>query len=179
MGLVAYRKHLATRFIAGGLALMSDTRHRRLEIEHIGDVTVVNFIDEKIDEQNIQAIGEELFHLVNQLGRRKILLNLDNVEYLSSAALGKFISLHKKLNSLGGRLILCNIDPEIDEVFDITELKHTLPTGVQAAGLPADPFLAEAFRRGRAAYWASLAVAVALVLLVAVLLLDRLLRWGQ
>ena len=158
---------------------MSDTRHGRLEVEDVGDVTVVNFIDEKIDEQNIQAIGEELFHLVDELGRRKILLDLDNVEYLSSAALGKFISLDKKLNSLGGHLVLCNIDPEIDEVFDITELKHTLPMGVQAAGLPADPLLTEAFRRGRAAYWASLAVAVALVLLVAVLLLDRLLRWGQ
>ena len=158
---------------------MSDTRHRRLEVEDIGDVTVVNFIDEKIDEQNIQAIGEQLFGLVDELGRRKILLNLGNVKDLSSAALGKFLSLHKKLNSLGGRLILCNIDPQIYELFDITELKQTLPAGIQAAGLPADPFLAEAFRRGRAAYWASLAVAVALVLLVAVLLLGQLLRWGQ
>src|SRR4029453_4181762 len=105
---------------------MSDTRHRRLEVEDIGDVTVVNFIDEKIDEQNIQAIGNELFHLVAKLGRRKICLNLPNGEYLSSAALGKFISLQKKLNSLGGRLILCNIAPAINEVFDITELKHTL-----------------------------------------------------
>src|SRR6266478_3814774 len=98
-------------------------RRRRLEVEDIGDVTVVNFVDRKIlDEQNIQIIGEQLFSLVDEVGRRKLLLNFGNVEYLSSAALGKLITLNKKLQSVGGRLILCNIDPEIYEVFEITKL---------------------------------------------------------
>jgi anti-sigma B factor antagonist len=107
-----------------GVPLMSaQPRRRRLEVEDIGDVTVVNFTDKKIlDEQNIQVIGEQLFSLVDELGRRKILLNFGNVEYLSSAALGKFITLNKKVNAAGGRLILCNIDPQIYEVFEITKL---------------------------------------------------------
>ncbi|HKI35045.1 MAG TPA: STAS domain-containing protein [Gemmataceae bacterium] len=98
-------------------------RRRRLEVEDIGDVTVVNFVDRRIlDEQNIQVIGEQLFSLVDEVGRRKILLNFGNVEFLSSAALGKLIALHKKLQAVGGRLILCNIDDEIYEVFEITRL---------------------------------------------------------
>ena len=98
-------------------------RRRRLEVEDIGEVTVVNFTDKKIlDEQNIQLIGEQLFRLVDELGRRKLLLNFRNVEYLSSAALGKFITLNKKVNAAGGRLILCGIDPQIYEVFEITKL---------------------------------------------------------
>src|SRR2546430_13402041 len=98
-------------------------RRRRLEVEDIGDVTVVNVVDRRIlDEQNIQVIGEQLFSLVDEVGRRKILLNFGNVEFLSSAALGKLIALHKKLQAVGGRLILCNIDPEIYEVFEITKL---------------------------------------------------------
>jgi len=162
---------------------MSGPRRRCLEIEDIGDVTVVNFIDEKLDEQSIPAIGEQLFRLVDELGRRKILLNLANVEYLSSAALGKFLTLKNKLDSVGGRVILCNIDPQISEVFDITDLKQQLPAGVQAAGLPSEPFLAEAFRQDQAAYWASLLrvwlkwLAVPVALLVVVLLLGRLLGW--
>ena len=103
--------------------MSSQPRRRRLEVEQIGDVTVVNFIDRKIlDEQNIQIIGEQLFSIVDQEGRRKLLLNFSNVEYLSSAALGKLITLNKKLQSVGGRLILCNIDPQIYEVFEITKL---------------------------------------------------------
>jgi len=102
-------------------------RRRRLEVEDIGDVTVVNFVDKKIlDEQNIQLIGEQLFRLVDDLGRSKLLLNFSNVEYLSSAALGKLITLNKKVNSSGGKLILCNIAPNIYEVFEITRLNKIL-----------------------------------------------------
>jgi anti-sigma B factor antagonist len=104
-------------------SMSSQPRRRRLEVEHIGDVTVVNFVDRKIlDEQNIQVIGDQLFSLVEQDGLRKLLLNFGNVEYLSSAALGKLITLNKKLQAVGGRLILCNIDPQIYEVFEITKL---------------------------------------------------------
>ena len=103
--------------------MSSQPRRRRLEVEDIGDVTVINFVDRKIlDEQNIQVIGEQLFKLVDDDGRRKLLLNFGNVEYLSSAALGKLITLNKKVQTAGGRLILCNIDPQILEVFEITKL---------------------------------------------------------
>ena len=103
--------------------MSTQPRRSRLQTETIGDVLVVNFIDRKIlDEQNIQIIGEQLFSLVDEAGRRKILLNFGNVEYLSSAALGKLITLNKKLQAAGGRLILCNIDPQIYEVFEITKL---------------------------------------------------------
>lgn len=103
--------------------MSSQPRRRRLEVEQIGDVTVVNFIDRKIlDEQNIQVIGEQLFGLVDEEGCRKLLLNFGNVEFLSSTALGKLITLNKKLQAAKGRLILCNIDPQIHEVFEITKL---------------------------------------------------------
>ena len=101
--------------------MSNQPRRRRLEVEDIGDVTVVNFVDRKIlDEQNIQIIGEQLFGLVDQ--NQKILLNFSNVEYLSSAALGKLITLHKKVTQAGGRLILCSIAPQIYDVFEITKL---------------------------------------------------------
>ena len=98
-------------------------RRKRLEIEDIGDVTVVCFTDRKIlDEQNIQVIGEQLFSLVDELSRKNLLLNFSNVEYMSSAALGKLITLNKKVQASDGRLVLCNIDPQIREVFEITRL---------------------------------------------------------
>jgi anti-sigma B factor antagonist len=103
--------------------MSSQPRRRRLEAEEIGDVTVVSFMDRKIlDEPNIQIIGDQLFSLVDDSGRKKLLLNFGNVEYMSSAALGKLITLDRKLKAAGGRLVLCNIDPQIREVFEITKL---------------------------------------------------------
>ena len=103
--------------------MSAQPRRRRLEVEDIGDVTVVNFTDKKIlDEQNIQIIGEQLFNLVDELSRRKLLLNFSNVEYLSSSALGKFITLNKKVQTAAGKLVMCNINDDIFEVFEITKL---------------------------------------------------------
>jgi anti-sigma B factor antagonist len=98
-------------------------RRRRLELEEVGEVTVVSFVDKKIlDEQNIQIIGEQLFDLVDNQGKKKILLNFGNVEFLSSAALGKLITLNKKVQTSGGKLGMCKIAKEIMEVFLITKL---------------------------------------------------------
>ena len=98
-------------------------RRRRLEVEDVGDVAVVNFVDKKIlDEQNIQMIGDDLFKLVDEQGRKKILLNFSNVEFLSSAALGKLITMNRKVQAVKGRLVLCGISKEIREVFEITKL---------------------------------------------------------
>src|SRR5215213_7556097 len=106
---------------------MAQQKRRRIEVEEIGDVAVIEFIDKRIlDEQNIQLIGEQLFELVDDMGKRKLLLNFANVEYLSSAALGKLITLNKKVRSSGGQLALCNIKPEIKEVFSITKLDKVL-----------------------------------------------------
>ena len=102
---------------------MASGGHRRLDIEEVGDVTVARFIDKKIlDETNIQIIGNQLFGLIDEDGRGKIVLDFSNVEYLSSAALGKLITLDKKVKAARGKLRLCSIRPDIYEVFAITKL---------------------------------------------------------
>ena len=96
---------------------------RRLDIEEVNDVTVAKFVDKKIlDEGNIQIIGNQLFDMVDTDGRKKIVLDFSNVEYLSSAALGKLITLDKKVKAAKGKLRLCNIRADIYEVFQITRL---------------------------------------------------------
>jgi anti-sigma B factor antagonist len=97
--------------------------HRRLEVNDVGDVTVVHFRDPKIIEDlRIQELGHELFHLVETEKRKKLVLNFSSVDFLSSAALGKLITLDKKVKAHEGSLKLCCIRPEIYEVFTITKL---------------------------------------------------------
>jgi len=97
--------------------------HRRITVSKTGDVTVVTFADKKIlDEAGIQELGGELFALVEQENRKSILLNFTNVDFLSSAALGKLITLDRKVKAAKGRLKMSNIRPEILEVFQITKL---------------------------------------------------------
>lgn len=101
------------------------TEFRRLEVNQVGDVTVIHFRDQKIIEDlGIQELGQELFSLVEVDNRKKLVLNFSSVDFLSSAALGKLITLEKKLKNRGGTLKLCCIRPEIYEVFAITRLNR-------------------------------------------------------
>ena len=97
--------------------------YERLKLSEIGDVTVVRFTDRRIiDEAVIQELGAELVALVERDKRESLLLSFENVEFLSSAALGKLITLDKRVKAQGGKLKLTSIRPEIYEVFTITKL---------------------------------------------------------
>jgi anti-sigma B factor antagonist len=99
------------------------TSLRRLDVNESASITVVRFKDSKIiDPEAIQELGQELFDLVTTGQRRKIVLSFANVEFLSSAALGKLIAFEKKAKQNSAQLILTDISPEIYPVFTITGL---------------------------------------------------------
>ncbi|MFM9995939.1 MAG: STAS domain-containing protein [Phycisphaerales bacterium] len=95
----------------------------RLRIRTSAGVTRVEFVDRNIlDEANIQAIGEEIAALVEAEPKPRILISFNNVDHLSSAALGTLITINNKVKARGGQLRLADIDPQIYEVFVITKL---------------------------------------------------------
>jgi len=106
---------------------MAASKLRRITYEDVGAVTVVRFLDKKIvDELNIQTIGDDLMKLVDELGRKQLLLEFSAVEFLSSAALGKLSSLHDHLADSEGKLVLCSISKTIMEIFTLTRLDKLL-----------------------------------------------------
>ena len=96
---------------------------QRLDVSEIGDVTVVRLRDQRITEdRKIEQLAQELFDLVDAEDRRKLLVSLSAVDFLSSAALGKLITLDKKTTARGGVLKLSNICPDLSQVFSVTRL---------------------------------------------------------
>jgi anti-sigma B factor antagonist len=101
------------------------TTYRRIETNQERGITVVTFIERKILEAaHILELGEELLQLVEKDSNKDLLLDFSSVEFLSSAALNKLIILDKKVKSKSGQLKLCNMMPEIREVFVITRLNQ-------------------------------------------------------
>ena len=88
-----------------------------------GDVLVVYFNDAQIlDESKIQQISEELMAVLGKCPSNKLLLNFNQVKFMSSSVLGRLVHLSKKCKTERIDLKLCNIAPEIMEVFKITRL---------------------------------------------------------
>ncbi|MCU0707934.1 MAG: STAS domain-containing protein [Pirellula sp.] len=97
--------------------------YRRINVIEEGGVSIVRFVDKKIvDSATIEQLGEELNSLVTVDKRNMLLLNFEGVEFMSSAALNKLISLNSKVKAAAGRLKLCCLRAEIKEVFTITRL---------------------------------------------------------
>jgi anti-sigma B factor antagonist len=95
----------------------------RLRISTDGGITTVGFVDRNIlDEANIQAIGEEIAGVIARSAPPKLVISFANVDHLSSAALGQLITINNKVREKGGQLRLAEIDPQIYEVFAITQL---------------------------------------------------------
>jgi len=101
------------------------TTRRRITIREVGEVTVVEFRDEKlIEDLQIEEIGTELFALVDEEKEKKILLNFSAVDLLCGAFLGKLITLEKKIREREGKLKLCHIQPRVYKDFATTRLNR-------------------------------------------------------
>lgn len=107
-----------------------------LRITKQNDVAVVGFATSRIlDQSNVQQLGEEFDSLVDQLKFGKIVLNFAGVTYMSSAVMGKLVSLLKKTQAAGGKLRLCGIADSIYEIFEIMrfdKMFKILPTEDEA-----------------------------------------------
>ncbi|HEV3261105.1 MAG TPA: STAS domain-containing protein [Gemmataceae bacterium] len=98
-----------------------------LEVEQVGEVTLVTITPHKIlEEETTETISAQLFSLVKELGCRKMVLNFGKVERLTSVMLGKVVMLHRKAEAAGGRLTLCRIQPKVYEIFELLKLPRLL-----------------------------------------------------
>ena len=99
---------------------MSD-EPRLLDIKEIGEITVVTFVHKKLPGSvTLQQLRHQLVALIDEDGRKKIVLDFSNVEYLPSTAFGMLVTLGKKVKTANGKLRLCCLAAEvIEEVFQI------------------------------------------------------------
>lgn len=74
------------------------------------------------DEENIDQLGLELFTIVDQYDRDRIVLDLGRVEYMTSSVIGKIIALHRRLHRGSGRLVICNIGETVETILRTASL---------------------------------------------------------
>ena len=88
-----------------------------------GDVAVISFNRGRIrDEREILKALESLGRYIESRTCLKVLLDLANIEYLSSAGLGHLVGLLKKCRTRGGNLKLSGLNEAIRELFEVMRL---------------------------------------------------------
>src|SRR5262249_31575718 len=56
-------------------------------------------------------------------GRSELVVDLSGVGFAGSAALGNFVALHRMVRQRGGRIVFCNVEPTVSEVFRASKLE--------------------------------------------------------
>ena len=97
-------------------------------VQPIEKFTVVEFKTASLmDPMILEEIGQELYRLVDEEDKRRLILDFEKVQYLSSQAIGIVLTLNKKLNALkGSKFVLCGVGPKLLELLKITRLDRIL-----------------------------------------------------
>lgn len=112
-----------------------------IRLEMSDDIVIVGVVVELLTEDvNLEQFGHELFALVEQFGCRRIVVNLKEVRMVTSAGLGKMITLHRKMHRHKGSVVFCHLQEAVEDVLRtsrlITYLQVTSDVPAALAALP-------------------------------------------
>jgi anti-anti-sigma factor len=84
------------------------------------------------------ALRQELLAVIAQPASSKVALDLQPVQAMSSEAFRPLLSLRRKLEEAGGRLVLCNLAPAVAKTLQATRLLSTGRAGAPSFEVQAD-----------------------------------------
>lgn len=95
---------------------MVNHQHKFFKLEEIGAITIVTFMNGYISkEQDIVTVGETLFSLIQEDGKKKIILDFINVDWLDQLMIGKLISVEKRAKLFHAEIVMCNASESVEE----------------------------------------------------------------
>jgi anti-anti-sigma factor len=97
------------------------------------DTVVVHFSGSAISlhEMDGDSLRDQLFRLAETVGDRRLVLDLANVEFLTSTTIEILLALRRRLRTHGGTLSLCNLTPVVAEVVSALSLAEILDAHVR------------------------------------------------
>ena len=82
------------------------------------DITIISF-GGSLDTNTSKEAGDQLTKLVDD-GKVKLIVDLTDLEYISSSGLRILLATSKKLKPLKGEMLICGLNETVKEVFEIS-----------------------------------------------------------
>ncbi|MDH5718072.1 MAG: STAS domain-containing protein [Spirochaetia bacterium] len=93
-----------------------------VEIKNLGANKAVVNLSGRLDVAVSGNIEEALLEAIEKDNLKYLVLNMQDVEYMSSSGFRVAIALLRKLRDDGGILKLCSLKPAVKRIFDVIEL---------------------------------------------------------
>jgi anti-anti-sigma factor len=88
-----------------------------IQEEKQGDIMIVR-IDDHLDTSTAPVFEQRLLALIDR-GERKLLIDCGGVQYVNSAGLKVFLLAAKRLEPLGGQLVICSLTQSVLMIFEM------------------------------------------------------------
>ena len=100
---------------------MTNTEYQHISFLTQGDLLIIRLHVEKLNtDELIYAVKHELIRLTEELDIQKVILDLGDIEYITSSGLGGLAAFYKGfVKSKGGTVVLCNLQPNVQEVLSV------------------------------------------------------------
>ena len=85
-------------------------------IEEIQDGIKIFRLMGRLDSNTSQELEDELFRAISE-GSNKIIVDFENLDYISSAGLHVVFEAHRRILREDGQVILCSMQKHIREIF--------------------------------------------------------------
>jgi anti-anti-sigma factor len=105
-----------------GASSMAMADYKFITYKNVDGVAVVSFMEtvSMFDTDKVKDVGDELMDLVESKKYTKLILNLSNARFVSSAMLAHLVMLHRKVQEVKGRIRLCCLRPVIMDAFKVS-----------------------------------------------------------
>jgi anti-sigma B factor antagonist len=109
--------------VAAGLLLDGEETNVALKMTNreVNGVSVMALDGRIVLGEESNALREKLKSLIAE-GKKKIVLNMDNIKYIDSSGLGALVAAHCSAKTQGASLRLCHLGSKFQEVLQITKL---------------------------------------------------------
>ncbi|HNZ18220.1 MAG TPA: STAS domain-containing protein [Candidatus Hydrogenedentes bacterium] len=108
-----------------------------LQIDRFGRIAIATVTEApRLDATNAEPLGSQLSEYCLKYPGSHLLLDLHQIEYLSSAAITQIIKAYRELEKQGGGLRVCGVNPYVADVFHVTNLDtifHSMEDVTEAA----------------------------------------------
>jgi anti-sigma B factor antagonist len=92
-----------------------------IEPREAGKVTILDVKGRIVLGDEIGSLRKTVHSLVEE-GKKKIILNLADVDYIDSSGVGELVGCYTTLRNEGGELKLLNLSPKVQDILNVTKL---------------------------------------------------------
>lgn len=102
---------------------MGDMTYQHIAVRREGPVAVVTLLDGQVQEdRTVEGLRRDLHAAAAAEPCKKWVLDFHNVTYFNTGGIRPLLSLHRKLQEQGGRIVLCQVRDSLKEVLQVTRL---------------------------------------------------------